>query len=88
MEQRKISEESKIFWQEAGYVSMVQIYPTHSGDARIIRGISTEHTLITADIRAKPCRGVVEGVREYGFLPSLESNVGTLQPLILKDKSI
>lgn len=54
VKESEVGEETKLFWQRARDVCMVQVNSGDRSDMRVIRGWSTIDPLVVADIKATP----------------------------------
>lgn len=80
----KISEAAKLWRKITSNVGMIKVNAGNHSDFGVGRRGSTVDSHIRANIRAIPVGSEVKGVRKYGRLPSLQSNVGFTKPWVLK----
>lgn len=69
-----------------GYISMVDIDCGNRAKARVIRCGPAVDAGVAADVGPLPVAGDVVGVRQHGFLPSLQCYVGILESGVLEVK--
>jgi len=73
---------SQLFWEAASNVCIVQINASNHKLGGIMKGRSTIHTIVRANIFTYPVAGDVQRVGINGLLPCLKSNMGLLQSFI------
>lgn len=88
VEEGEVGEETKLRWEVAGDVSVVEVDAGDNPLRRIGGRRSTEHSQIRADVGTVPVGGEIEWVGEDGGFPCLEGNVGLTETWVLKLKSL
>lgn len=78
MEEGNVSEETELGGEVSSNVPMVEVDSCNDIDRRVVQGRCAEDPIVGTDVGADPVKGEVVWVRVDGFLPSLESYVGSL----------
>jgi len=82
VEKCNISQVPQLFWEVPSNVCMVKINASNHMQGRIIKGRSTIHSIVRANIFTNPIAGYVQRVRVNSLLPCLKSMMGLFEPFI------